>query len=65
MLSFYCSFSLIFVFRFAAIGTRDGTAKSGEDFRGKSQSQVQFNPGQTEGIWKVKILQVKMTENYV
>lgn len=45
-------------FRRLAIGTKDGTAKSGKDFKGKSQSQVQFNPGQTKRTWKVKILQV-------
>lgn len=42
----------------AGIGTRDGTATNGEDFRRKSASQVQFNPGQTTATWKVKILPV-------
>ena len=34
----------------------DGTAKAGEDFNGKKAKQVQFNPGQTEGVWRVRIL---------
>ncbi|XP_070554250.1 extracellular matrix protein 3-like [Ptychodera flava] len=41
---------------FVGIKTEDGTAKKGEDFNGKSARQVQFNPGQTEGKWRVKIL---------
>ncbi|KAM8834642.1 FRAS1-related extracellular matrix protein 2-like isoform 2-T2 [Synchiropus picturatus] len=41
---------------FVGIGTQDGTAKKDEDFRGKSQKQVQFNPGQTTATWKVRIL---------
>nr|XP_023681767.1 FRAS1-related extracellular matrix protein 2-like [Paramormyrops kingsleyae] len=41
---------------FVSIGTRDGTAKKDEDFRGKSQKQVQFNPGQTTASWRVRIL---------
>ncbi|KAL6487767.1 hypothetical protein MHYP_G00043930 [Metynnis hypsauchen] len=40
---------------FVSIATKDGTAKKDKDFRGKSQKQVQFNPGQTTAIWKVKI----------
>nr|XP_002119185.2 FRAS1-related extracellular matrix protein 2 [Ciona intestinalis] len=42
---------------FVGIGTRDGSAKSSEDFRVRSASQVQFNPGQTRATWKVQILQ--------
>ncbi|XP_053702923.1 FRAS1-related extracellular matrix protein 2-like isoform X1 [Synchiropus splendidus] len=41
---------------FVGIGTQDGTAKKDEDFKGKSQKQVQFNPGQTTATWKVGIL---------
>ncbi|XP_069779228.1 FRAS1-related extracellular matrix protein 3 [Narcine bancroftii] len=41
---------------FVGIATRDGTAKRDKDFRGKSQKQVQFNPGQSTATWKVKIL---------
>lgn len=34
----------------------DGSAKKDEDFKGKSQRQVQFNPGQTTATWRVQIL---------
>lgn len=38
------------------IGTEDGSAKMDEDYKGKSQRQVQFNPGQTRATWRVRIL---------
>ncbi|XP_037533536.1 FRAS1-related extracellular matrix protein 2b isoform X2 [Nematolebias whitei] len=41
---------------FVGIGTKDDSAKKDKDFRGKSQKQVQFNPGQTTATWKVRIL---------
>lgn len=43
-------------FSSSGIGTLDGTAKKDEDFKGKSQKQVQFNPGQTRATWRVRIL---------
>lgn len=42
--------------RLSGIGTEDGSAKKDEDFKGKSQRQVQFNPGQTKATWRVRIL---------
>ncbi|KAK2828336.1 hypothetical protein Q5P01_019370 [Channa striata] len=41
---------------FIGIGTQDGSAKKDEDFKGRSQRQVQFNPGQTKATWRVRIL---------
>ncbi|KAM6907319.1 FRAS1-related extracellular matrix protein 2a [Xenentodon cancila] len=41
---------------FIGIGTQDGSAKKDEDFKGKSQKQVQFNPGQTRATWRLRIL---------
>ncbi|XP_072231533.1 FRAS1-related extracellular matrix protein 2a [Leuresthes tenuis] len=41
---------------FIGIGTQDGSAKKDEDFKGKTQRQVQFNPGQTKAMWRVRIL---------
>ncbi|XP_069576848.1 LOW QUALITY PROTEIN: FRAS1-related extracellular matrix protein 2a [Brachyistius frenatus] len=41
---------------FIGIGTEDGSAKKEEDFKGKSQRQIQFNPGQTRATWRVRIL---------
>ncbi|KAK7882971.1 hypothetical protein WMY93_029145 [Mugilogobius chulae] len=41
---------------FVSIGTRDGTALKDQDFRGKAQRQVQFNPGQSSAVWRVRIL---------
>ncbi|XP_056140915.1 FRAS1-related extracellular matrix protein 2a isoform X3 [Lampris incognitus] len=41
---------------FIGIGTQDGSAEKEQDFRGKSQRQVQFNPGQTRATWRVWIL---------
>lgn len=40
----------------SGIGTQDGSAKKNEDFKGKLQKQVQFNPGQTRATWRVRIL---------
>lgn len=52
---------LSFSFPNLAITTRNGTAKAGEDFKKGSATQVQFNPGQSEGMWKVKILPVMLS----
>ncbi|XP_016383874.1 FRAS1-related extracellular matrix protein 2-like isoform X2 [Sinocyclocheilus rhinocerous] len=41
---------------FVGIGTLDGSAEKEKDFLGKSQKQVQFNPGQTTATWKVRLL---------
>ncbi|XP_061660319.1 FRAS1-related extracellular matrix protein 2-like [Syngnathoides biaculeatus] len=41
---------------FVGIGTQDGSAKNEQDFRGKSQKQVQFSPGQTVASWRIQIL---------
>lgn len=52
---------------FVSIATQDGTAKKDKDFRGKSQKQVQFNPGQTTATWRVKIFtdqEFETSENF-
>ncbi|CAL8363343.1 unnamed protein product [Lota lota] len=41
---------------FIGIGTQDGSAERDQDFKGKPQKQVQFNPGQTSATWRVRIL---------
>ncbi|KAM6987161.1 FRAS1-related extracellular matrix protein 2a [Aplochiton taeniatus] len=41
---------------FIGIGTQDGSALKEQDFQGKSQRQVQFNPGQSRASWRVRIL---------
>ncbi|KAJ7997493.1 hypothetical protein DPEC_G00229600 [Dallia pectoralis] len=41
---------------FIGIGTQDGSAVKDLDFKGRSQRQVQFNPGQTLATWRVRIL---------
>lgn len=48
--------SLFLLLSLSGIGTQDGSAKKDEDFKGKSQRQVQFNPGQTRATWSVRIL---------
>lgn len=40
----------------SGIGTQDGSANKDKDFKGKSQRQVQFNPGQSRATWRVRIL---------
>uniref|UniRef100_A0A452UJ74 FRAS1 related extracellular matrix 3 n=1 Tax=Ursus maritimus TaxID=29073 RepID=A0A452UJ74_URSMA len=39
-----------------SIVTKDETAKKDKDFKGKSQKQVHFNPGQTLAKWRVRII---------
>lgn len=46
----------VFVLFLLGIGTLDGSAEKEKDFLGKSQKQVQFNPGQTTASWKVRVL---------
>ncbi|XP_069832964.1 FRAS1-related extracellular matrix protein 3 [Dendropsophus ebraccatus] len=41
---------------FVSISTKDGAAVADKDFKGKTQKQVQFNPGQTSATWKVRII---------
>ncbi|KAF7223631.1 FRAS1-related extracellular matrix protein 3 isoform X2 [Nothobranchius furzeri] len=48
---------------FVSIATKDVTAEMDKDFRGKSQKQVQFNPGQTTATWRVKIFTDQEFEN--
>ncbi|GCB66619.1 hypothetical protein scyTo_0013597 [Scyliorhinus torazame] len=47
---------------FIGIATKDGNAEKDKDFKGKSQKQVQFNPGQSTATWRVKILADKEYE---
>ncbi|XP_057177531.1 FRAS1-related extracellular matrix protein 2a isoform X2 [Triplophysa rosa] len=52
---------------FVGIGTLDGSAEKGKDFQGKSQKQVQFNPGQTTATWTVRVLsdgKYEQSENF-
>lgn len=52
---------------FKGIGTLDGSAETGKDFQGKSQKQVQFNPGQTTATWTVRVLsdgKYEQSENF-
>ncbi|XP_028977079.2 FRAS1-related extracellular matrix protein 2 [Esox lucius] len=41
---------------FIGIRTQDGSAEKDLDFQGRSQRQVQFNPGQARATWRVRIL---------
>ncbi|XP_078683006.1 FRAS1-related extracellular matrix protein 2-like [Branchiostoma floridae x Branchiostoma belcheri] len=41
---------------FVTINTEDGTAEKGEDFTSRANRQVQFNPGQTSGKLKIRIM---------
>ncbi|XP_029622601.1 FRAS1-related extracellular matrix protein 2a [Salmo trutta] len=41
---------------FIGIVTQNGSAENDQDFKGHSQKQVQFNPGQTRATWRVVIL---------
>ncbi|XP_064861131.1 LOW QUALITY PROTEIN: FRAS1-related extracellular matrix protein 2a [Oncorhynchus nerka] len=41
---------------FIGIGTQSGSAENDQDFKGHSQKQVQFIPGQTRATWRVVIL---------
>ena len=55
--SYWYHYWITIVYHFLPSGIKavDGTAKAGEDFTGKKAQQVQFNPGQTEGFWRVRI----------
>ncbi|CAN8012309.1 unnamed protein product, partial [Ixodes pacificus] len=41
---------------FVSISARNLTARQGTDFSGHYSRQVQFNPGQAEAVWKLRIL---------
>ncbi|XP_071087584.1 FRAS1-related extracellular matrix protein 2-like [Haliotis cracherodii] len=41
---------------FVTISVINGTAKVGEDINPRYADQVQFNPGQTEKVWRLRIL---------